>query len=355
MKIDTNFTGGNIVITSAEADTVILKPDLRDTAGNWFYWAFRVSGAAGKTVNFIFDGRRVGYWGPAVSRDLVSWRWLGKQDDYTKYTYTFKEDEDTLYFAHNMLYHQPRFTEFIAKHGLAADTLCVSGKGRDIPCLSLGGGKIGIVLTARHHACESTGNYVLEGVLDEYIQNPIPDTKIFCVPFVDYDGVVDGDQGKNRRPHDHNRDYDLNDKAIYASVDKIRRYIETNKPDFGFDFHSPGHYGGSNDKVFLVEGDPIRTAQFSAFSKVFEKNITPSAMKYRQVDDILSGQEWNEPNWPSYTNYILKNNESSLAAGHETAYFGLEDNIFSPEAAVELGHCFCRALAEYIITKSVSI
>jgi murein tripeptide amidase MpaA len=29
----------------------------------------------------------------------------------------------------------------------------------------------------------------------------------FIVPPVDKDGVEDGDQGKNRKPYDHNRDY----------------------------------------------------------------------------------------------------------------------------------------------------
>lgn len=65
-------------------------------------------------------------------------------------------------------------------------------------------------MTARHHACESTGNYVLEGVLEELIKSLPNNLSVMCVPFVDYDGVVNGDQGKNRFQHDHNRDYDKN-------------------------------------------------------------------------------------------------------------------------------------------------
>ena len=61
--------------------------------------------------------------------------------------------------------------------------------------MTFGDGNQSVILTSRHHACESTGTYVLEGVLAELIENPIPDTKVFCVPFVDYEGVIRGDQG----------------------------------------------------------------------------------------------------------------------------------------------------------------
>ncbi len=79
-------------------------------------------------------------------------------------------------------------------------------QGSPVPYITLGEGSKSVILTARHHACESTGNYVLEGMLEELLRHPLPDTTVFCVPFVDYDGVIRGDQGKSREPHDHNRD-----------------------------------------------------------------------------------------------------------------------------------------------------
>ena len=38
------------------------------------------------------------------------------------------------------------------------------------------------------------------------LQNPIPNYLVYVIPFVDIDGVENGDQGK-QAPHDHNRDY----------------------------------------------------------------------------------------------------------------------------------------------------
>ena len=52
--IDCEFPGGNIVVDAIEGDTVSLHQDLRDTRGDWFYWYFRVRGAAGRTLNFKF-------------------------------------------------------------------------------------------------------------------------------------------------------------------------------------------------------------------------------------------------------------------------------------------------------------
>ena len=47
MNIHSSFTGGNIVLDRIENDIVYLERDIRDTKGDWFYWAFCVEGAAG--------------------------------------------------------------------------------------------------------------------------------------------------------------------------------------------------------------------------------------------------------------------------------------------------------------------
>lgn len=45
MEITENFSGGNIEVLKIDGNTVYLKNELRDTAEDWFYWAFCVSGA----------------------------------------------------------------------------------------------------------------------------------------------------------------------------------------------------------------------------------------------------------------------------------------------------------------------
>ena len=198
MRIHKQFTAGNIRVVSEEGDTVFLENELRDTEGDWFYWAFCVEEAAGRTVTFRFGPTRLGPFGPAVSRDLVHWQWLD-QADGDSFTYTFCDDAP-VYFAHNMVYPVSRFDILCEKHGWTKEIFCISKRGREVPCITVGSGEKKILLTARHHACESTGSYVLEGVLDALASRLPEDFSILCVPFVDYDGVLDGDQGKNRAP-----------------------------------------------------------------------------------------------------------------------------------------------------------
>ena len=48
-----------------------IRQDFRDTPGHWIYWAFRVKGAAGRTLTFDFgDSAAVGSRGAAVSCSL---------------------------------------------------------------------------------------------------------------------------------------------------------------------------------------------------------------------------------------------------------------------------------------------
>lgn len=78
MLISKDFPGGNIWVISMEGDVVRLENEIRDTTEDWFYWAFHVTGCAGKTVTFDFSPKPwIGYWGPAVSHDLEAWTWGG--------------------------------------------------------------------------------------------------------------------------------------------------------------------------------------------------------------------------------------------------------------------------------------
>ncbi|MEM7236147.1 MAG: Gfo/Idh/MocA family oxidoreductase, partial [Planctomycetota bacterium] len=51
---DTGFSSAGARFLSVKGNTVRLAPDLRDTEGWWFWWNFRVRGAAGKTFRFEF-------------------------------------------------------------------------------------------------------------------------------------------------------------------------------------------------------------------------------------------------------------------------------------------------------------
>ena len=57
VAVDADMPAGNIIVEGIDGDTVKVRQDLRDS-DLWFYWAFRVRGAAGRTVKFEFTDKR---------------------------------------------------------------------------------------------------------------------------------------------------------------------------------------------------------------------------------------------------------------------------------------------------------
>ncbi len=343
MRLHTDFTGGNLRVVSVDGDSYRVEPELRDTTGDWFYWAFCVEGAAGRTLTFDFSPHAwVGPFGPAVSRDLRRWNWLYAGSS-SRFTYTFTDDAP-VYFAHDLLYHPGRFVDLAAELSLPVSTLCSSERGRDVPCVRFGSGEASIVLTARHHCCEATGSYVLEGILREFAASPLPGYEIFAVPFVDYDGVLDGDQGKNRFPHDHNRDY-LN-SPLYASVRAVQEYEHTHTVRFLYDLHSPWHCGGSNDHVFIVRPGGDQYAPQVRFGQLLEEALTRDAMHYRTASDLEPETGWNlaASMNGSCRSYASGLTGMKLALTLETTYFGEPDHVVTQENLISLGRAFARAM-----------
>ncbi|NJL32484.1 MAG: hypothetical protein HC898_13190 [Phycisphaerales bacterium] len=223
-EVSTEFPGGNAIIESIVGDTIRLKPDLRDTEGNWFYWSIRIKGAAGRKLNLVFTEQNpLADRGPAMSLDQGrTWRWLGRQDGARdRITITIPADSDDVILSFGMNYTLRTWHRFLdtlpGEPRVKLRTLVQTRQGRDVPMLQTartdGKAPYRLLLTARSHACEMMANYVMEGMLqsmladDELGQWFTENVEVTAVPFVDMDGVENGDQGKNRKPRDHNRDY----------------------------------------------------------------------------------------------------------------------------------------------------
>lgn len=346
MIIHQNFIGGNVCVKEICKDRIVLENELRDTTEDWFYFAFCVEGAEGRELTFEMQKNRLGYWGPAVSHDLESWHWLDSYNE-NSFTYKFGENESKVYFAHHILYPTKRLFELAKRNQIPVSELCKSRKGRSVPCLTLGDGSKSVILTARHHACESTGSYVLEGVLEELIREMPEDLRILCVPFTDYDGVLDGDQGKARYPHDHNRDYTTDAPSIYPEIASIRNFADKYGCSYAFDFHSPWHKGKQNDTIFMVHNTAKEKEVFDSFAALLESEITENAMSFTKENYHPANTGWNKPS-PNFSFTMNSRPECRLAFTLESAYFGTEDNKVSAERLIELGGCFGRAMRAYI-------
>jgi len=107
--INTDFPGGNVIVDQIAGDTVILRPDNRDSEKPWFYWYFEVESSHEKEVVFKFKQKDViTVFGPGVSLDQgKSWNWLFEfPSDQNYFEFTFPDGKNITRFSMGMPYLQ---------------------------------------------------------------------------------------------------------------------------------------------------------------------------------------------------------------------------------------------------------
>lgn len=351
MHIKKNYPGGNIDVVSIQDRDVFLKQEQRDSDCRWFYWNFSVEDAGGREVAFHFtDGEVVGPFGPAVSEDGFHWRYRPEAFiDHRTFRYRFEDSGRIAYFAFCIPYQVAHFTDFIKKQNssyLTMGVLGVSEQGRDIPMLRLGKGERNIVFTCRHHCCESTGSYALEGMIRSLCGECAGALERFTFhifPFIDVDGVENGDQGKGHRPHDHNRDYTVS--PLYRSVKLLCEYTEGLQCEALLDMHSPYKWGNLDDLPHVHECPETRelTAfleNLTEFSRRGGESIRYVASLYRS----RSGGPYNPADSPTCKNFFYQNRGAKISVTVETPYSGALKVPYTPEIMRRWGAAVIRAL-----------
>ncbi|MBN1342381.1 MAG: peptidase M14 [Phycisphaerae bacterium] len=368
--IDCAFPGGNILVDRIDGDTVHLRQDLRDTEGWWFYWCFRVGGVAGRRMTFRFAGRSpIGLTGPAVSVDGgTSWSWLGSGAvDGPSFTYPFPADAGEVRFCFAMPYQESDLRRFLLRHPenpcLSVATLCKTRKGRVVERIHAGRldgePKYRVLLTCRHHACESMASYALEGVLEEVVAGTDDgswlrrNVEVLAVPFMDKDGVEAGDQGKNRRPRDHNRDYA--GESLYPSVRALRELVprwSQGRLRLAMDLHCPYIRGDQSERLYQVgQKAPGVWAQQRAFGRILEETRV-GPIPYRAENDLPFGVSWNtEKNYGAGKccgSWARELPGIRLATVLEIPYAKAGGQTVTAETARALGRDLARAIRKHL-------
>lgn len=354
--IDAEFPGGNILVDSVDGDVIRLRQDRRTTTEWWFYWNFRVRGAAGRTLRFEFgDGDVFAALGPCYSADGKQWQWLGRECvDGTSFTFTFPKGQKSAFFSFCIPYLESDLQQFLVAHPeIERRILAKSEQGRDIELLKLPSrtGALVVPVTARLHACESMGSFVMEGIAQgwqepgcEFLRESVD---LMLVPFFDKDGVEIGDQGKLRAPHDHNRDFI--DAPIYAST---RAYVELlascrDRVALAFDLHCPWMRYGRNEEIFLVGSPhPWQTEQ-DRFSQVLERT-QQGELRYCRANDIGCDVEWNQGSNPTSTRWTWMNSSAAFAAAIEFPYALAGGQAVTADGARAFGRDIARAVSVYL-------
>jgi len=377
-QIDADFPGGNIIVMNINGDTVQLQQDLRDTEGHWFYWSFRVKGAAGRTVHFEFtNGKVIASRGPAVSTDGgLTWRWLSELGaSATAFQYTFGPKENEVYFGMGMNYTEKDLYHFLDKYkdhsDLKIETLCTSRKGRNVELLRIQNQDsvpdYKIVLLSRHHAGEMMATRSLEGIIETVLSDSDDGRWLrnhgdfFIVPFVDKDGVEDGDQGKNRLPHDHNRDYI---QRIYPEILAITEQIpewSEGKPLFFLDLHCPYYRGGvdgiveENEMLYILG----RNTEFVNILKTVKKGSIPYLNPFASEVESLPLARSNDHRPPADENRppaTLQSSGSWASSLPNTIYSGTLEVPFANASGVvvdakstrDLGHDLAKTIRIFL-------
>lgn len=310
-SVDAAFPGGNIVVKKIEGDTIELAPDQRDNLLPWFYWCFRVTGAAGKTLLFALDPKHVGVRGPAISADKgKTWRWLGADAVMDgRFSHTFAAEETEVRFSVGMPYLRHDLDAFLARHQgntfLQVESLTMTRKGREVPSLKVaqkgGQGRYAVAVTARHHCCEMMASHVLEGLMDGVLADDAAGrwlrehADFLFVPFMDMDGAEDGDQGKNRAPFDHNRDYAAPPR--YPEVAALKEKLpvwSAGRPLVFLDLHDPALRTDIHETIhFLEPGEPEQAARMDLLCTLLERD-QQGPILYRKSANLRFGAGYNK-------------------------------------------------------------
>lgn len=375
IAVDKNVEGGNAEIVSIENGTITFRPELRDTKGWWFYWRFDILGADGKTVVLqCADKNCFDYEGAAVSfDDGKTWKYTGhKSVDFKnrRLSISVPEGAKRVGVSFAIPYTPKNFDALLKKYAdrpeLKVHPLAKTKKGRDnfhITLEPVGRAAKGkIAFTARHHACEMSANYVIDGIISRYFSDTPQGRRarenlaILIVPFVDYDGVVDGDQGKNRIPHDHNRDYA---DGIYPSVRAIKNLLPAwggENLRFAMDIHCPyislRNPKDINDRLFFTAPQTQKANDnLEEFMLLFSKYLSEDATRpqLNPKDIVKYGTKWNKIKKPILFKFWAERLPSAkFSASLEVPYTNISGKwVATPENLQYIGEKLLDTALEY--------
>jgi hypothetical protein len=202
-------------------------------------------------------------------------------------------------------------------------------------------------------------SFVLESLLaavlaDDPVGAWFQDTvDVLVVPFMDKDGVEQGDQGKNRRPRDHNRDYA--GESVHPEVAALRALT----PEWSggllriaLDLHCPYIRGDYNEHIYMVgSADSAVWERQQAFGALLEE-VNDGPLSYHVSDNLPHGEAWNR----------ASNYDGGLSFGRwaegipgiwlsgtiEIPYANVHGVPVTAESAHAFGRSLARAIKKYL-------
>ncbi|MFW6163778.1 MAG: peptidase M14, partial [Planctomycetota bacterium] len=297
-----------------------------------------------------------------------TWAWLGRKAVHgSSFTYAFPDEADAVRFCFAMPYFEADLRRFLDRYEgnphLRVETLCQTAKGRTVRRLHVGAldGEPDhrLLVTCRHHCCECMASYAVEGLIETILADEDDGAwlrkhvELLAVPFMDKDGVEDGDQGKNRKPHDHNRDYGK--QCIYPSVKAIRALVpqwSDGRLHVALDLHCPHIRGPHNEVIYQVgSATPAIWEQQQAFGKILER-VAEGPLPYHARNNLPFGTAWNtQRNYrggKSCSRWTSEQPGIWLASSFEIPYANASGKPVTADSARAFGRDLATALRRYL-------
>lgn len=365
MEITTAFPGGNAIIKQTEINTYSIEPDQRIGTMLWFYWCFKLLDPQNQVYTFNLSPKCTTSKGYAISIDQgLTWQWADPAT-FKDNIITFQAPANTneVILSMGMTYTLKNWQYFLSHINFieeaSLETLCTTRNGRQAPILRIKKNQIQkykLVITARHHCCEMMANYVLEGMIKYVFQNinksDLQAIEFVFIPMVDLDGVEEGDQGKGRAPHDHNRDY--GEICLYPETHAIKAEVNKNKNQklMTLDVHCPHLKGFWNEQVYIV-GKPFERMikEEKKFLEIVETE-NDGELPFGRKNILPYGMEWNTiPPGSSNGTWCGQQAHVMLASSVEIPYGNAEGHDVTQDSARKLGEVIVRAMIQYINSK----
>ncbi|ABE55188.1 peptidase M14, carboxypeptidase A [Shewanella denitrificans OS217] len=289
MRISANFDGGNIeTISLANPDDIQLA--IRPDAGGEFYqwFNFRFEATIGKTYTLnILNAGGASYlkgwedYQAVASYDRQTWFRLPTEYKDGKLSISVELDCEAIQIAYFTPYSYERHLDLISAvqlHPLVStEHLGLTLDGRDMTLVKVGDddpSKKSIWITARQHPGETMAEWLVEGLLNQLLDNDCPTSKalldkanFYIVPNMNPDGSVRGHLRTNAVGANLNREWQTpsleRSPEVYYVVNKMH--------ETGVDLFYDVHGDEGLPYVFLAgcEGIPNYSDKLASLQQDF--------------------------------------------------------------------------------------
>jgi hypothetical protein len=216
-------------------------------------------------------------------------------------------------------------------------------------------------ILARQHAGETPGSWVLDGLLRavaaERRSGRLRRISWWVVPFMNLDGVVAGDYGKDSQPVDFNRSWSpvtMRPEVLAVQRDMARFAAKADRR-LVLDLHAPA---GGERQFYQFVANPTRPEKQQAAQRKC------AAMLARQFPDLeprtLIRQSGDPSRWPSrwngdhtVCNWTWDHLDGTLGVTIETTYLSIGDGPFlGTDGYRGLGRKVARTAADWLLSAS---